>query len=85
MRDDASPLNGWSAHEVAGTSSGAATSDVYGKLFYYLRATFQSFISRISSLNVSFRLFQIDALGLPDHLGGESFSRVEVRIPSLIL
>lgn len=51
------------------TSRKAATTDVYGKLCYYLHTVFQSFLVCISCrLSVSFRLLQMDALGVPDYL-----------------
>jgi hypothetical protein len=79
MKDNADPLNGWSPEEVADTSSGAATADIYGKLFFYIRGMLQSFIGRLSSLNLSFKLFQVDVSSLPDHLENNAFSRIEVR------
>jgi hypothetical protein len=39
----------------------------------------RAFLLRLSGLQVSFRLFQVDAFDLPDHLEGRSFSRIEVR------
>jgi hypothetical protein len=78
IRDNADPLNGWSAKEVEDTSSGPATADIYGKLFYHLCAMLRAFLLRLSGLGVSFRLFQVDASDLPDYLETESFSRIEV-------
>ena len=37
------------------------------------------FLLRLSNLQVSFRLFQVDASNLPDDMEGDSFSRIEVR------
>jgi hypothetical protein len=79
MHDNADPLNGWSSKEVENTSSGPAAADIYGKLFYYVRAVLRAFLLRLSGLQVSFRLFQVDASELLDHVEGSSFSRVEVR------
>jgi hypothetical protein len=79
MRDNADPLNGWSTNEVEDTSSGPATADIYGKLFYHVRAVLRAFLLRLSGLQVSFRLFQVDASDLPDYLKAGSFSRIEVR------
>ncbi|KAH6605282.1 hypothetical protein Trco_006989, partial [Trichoderma cornu-damae] len=78
MNDNADPLHGWSSEEVAETSSGAAAADMYGKLFYYLRALLGAFLARLSDTNISFRLLQADVLDLPDRLAGETFSRIEV-------
>lgn len=77
MRDNADPLHGWSLEEVF-TTSGAATPDTYGKLFYYLRGLLRSFLDRISCLKISFKLLHLDAADLPDHLADASFSRIDV-------
>jgi hypothetical protein len=79
MRDNADPLDGWSLKEVEDSSSGPAAADIYGKLFYYIRAVLRTFLLRLSGLQVSFQLFHMDASDLPDHLEGGSFSRIEVR------
>jgi hypothetical protein len=79
MRDNADPLHGWSLGEVFSTTSGAATADTYGKLFYYLRGLLHSFLDRIFELKVSFKLLHLDAADLPDHLDEGSFSRIDVR------
>ncbi|KFZ20600.1 hypothetical protein V501_00028 [Pseudogymnoascus sp. VKM F-4519 (FW-2642)] len=78
IRDNADPLNGWSLKEVEDNSSGAASNDIYGKLFYYLRTELRAFVLRLSDLQVSFRLFQLNASDLPNHLESSSFSRIEV-------
>ncbi|KAK7937625.1 uncharacterized protein PG986_014493 [Apiospora aurea] len=77
MKDNADPLHGWPSSKVAQTFSGSATADVYGKLFYYLRALFRTFLGRLSSSSMSFQLFQVDVMDLPGHLGNETFSRIE--------
>jgi hypothetical protein len=79
MHDNADPLNGWSLKEVEATSSGPAGADVYGKLFYHVRTVLRAFLLRLSGLQVSFRLLQMDASKLRDDLNGDSFSRIEVR------
>lgn len=78
MNDNADPLHGWSSDEVADTSSGPATADIYGKLFFYIRGMLQSFLGRLPNQRLSFELFQVDAACLPDHLENNSFSRIEV-------
>ncbi|KKK20834.1 hypothetical protein ARAM_004716 [Aspergillus rambellii] len=78
MPDSADPLHGWPSEDVANTSSGAATADIYGKLFFYLQGTLRTFLDRLSSLDVSFRLFQVDASDLPQYVEKDSFSRIEV-------
>ncbi|KAL4973168.1 hypothetical protein BDW66DRAFT_168860 [Aspergillus desertorum] len=67
MPDNADPRHGWPAEEIERTSTGRATADIYGKLFFYLRRTISSFLTRLSSLNASFKLLQ-----------ESSFSRIDV-------
>lgn len=80
MHDNADPLNGWSAKEVETTPTGLATSDIYGKLFYYVRSVLKAFLERISNLSMTFQLFQLDASDLPAYLKDESFDRIEVSL-----
>jgi len=82
MKDNADPLHGWSSKEVEDSWSGPASADIYGKLFYHVRAVLRAFLLRFSGLQVSFRFFQVDASDLPNHLEDGSFSRIEVRRPS---
>ena len=79
MYDGADPLDGWSAKDVKDTSSGPAAADIYGKLFYHIRAMLRGFILRLSVSPVSFRLFQMDASQLPHDLQSDYFTRIEVR------
>jgi hypothetical protein len=81
MKDSADPLGGWSSEEVADMSSGPATADIYGKLFYYIRRLLRSFLDRLSSLDVTFKLFQVGASSLADHFELDAFSRIEVSDP----
>lgn len=76
--DSADPLNGWSPKDVEDTSSGPATADIYGKLFYHLRALLRTFILNLSKLAVSFRLFHLAFSDLQSHLERNYFSRIEV-------
>lgn len=78
MVDNADPLHGWSMKEVSNTTSGAATADIYGKLFFYIRGILGSFVNRISDAKVSFQLLHLDASSLPEHLDKGSFSRIDV-------
>ncbi|KAK2829922.1 hypothetical protein FQN49_007126 [Arthroderma sp. PD_2] len=78
MMDNADAHTGWPSEEVANTSSGAATADIYGKLFFYIRRMLLSFFGRLSDLSVSFKLFQVDVCSLPSHLAEKTFSRIEV-------
>ena len=79
MHDNADPLNEWSLQAVEETPSGPASADIYGKLFYHIRAMLQAFLLRLSGLQTSFRLLQVNARDLSDHLENASFNRIEVR------
>ncbi|KAK2469559.1 hypothetical protein H9L39_18830, partial [Fusarium oxysporum f. sp. albedinis] len=78
IHDNANPLNGWSANEVETTPSGLVTSNIYGKLFYYVRSMLKAFMKRITYLVMTFQLFQLDASDLAAHLGNETFDLIEV-------
>ncbi|PHH78981.1 hypothetical protein CDD80_5922 [Ophiocordyceps camponoti-rufipedis] len=78
LLDDADPSSGWYSKDIAETSSGPASSDLYGKLYYHVRETVQAFIGRIAGGQVSFRLLNLDAADLVDHVNGEHFSRIEI-------
>ncbi|KAH8698962.1 hypothetical protein BGW36DRAFT_396585 [Talaromyces proteolyticus] len=78
MKDNADPLHGWSFEEVLNTTSGAATADIYGKLYFHIRELLHSFFHRISSSKISFQLLNLEASSLPDHLDSDSFSRIDV-------
>ncbi|OCK75946.1 hypothetical protein K432DRAFT_419507 [Lepidopterella palustris CBS 459.81] len=78
MKDGADPFDGWSLAQVLETPSGPAKNDLYGKLFYYLRDLFTLFHRRLSSLDISFQLFQVDVRQLPRHVAGQRFARIEV-------
>jgi hypothetical protein len=51
---------------------------VYGKLYFYLQHTLQTFIEKSISLNARFELFNVGAEELSKHLERESFFRIEV-------
>lgn len=78
MRDNADPLDGWSAEDVEMTSYGPAKADIYGKLLVHLRSVQRAFLGRIANLKVSFCLLQMDARLLPNHLEDGTFDRIEV-------
>lgn len=78
MTDGADPRNGWSAEEVAKTSSGAASNDIYGKFYRFILGEIRRFVKRISTLDLSLEMLQVDALSLPKYLQGRLFSRIEV-------
>ncbi|KAG5658031.1 hypothetical protein KAF25_006982, partial [Fusarium avenaceum] len=72
MRDNADPLDGWSAEDVEMTPYGSAKAEIYGKLFLHLRSALRAFLDRIANLKVSFRLLQMDARLLPNHFGDDN-------------
>ncbi|KAL4922141.1 hypothetical protein BDW62DRAFT_217950 [Aspergillus aurantiobrunneus] len=78
MNDNADPLHGWPSDEVAALSTGPATADLYGKLFFYLRKTFEDFLVRLRGSKVSFTLYQHDVTSLVEQLDTGTFSRIEV-------
>lgn len=80
MTDSADPLDGWYSKDVAETSHGPATADLYGKLFFHIRSTLRSFLARLSDSPVTFQIFQVDVAELPRHLEPGSFGRIEVRV-----
>ncbi|KAH6968167.1 hypothetical protein DER45DRAFT_495904, partial [Fusarium avenaceum] len=51
MRDNADPLDGWSAEDVEMTLYGPAKADIYGKLFLYLRSILGAFLERSAMSN----------------------------------
>jgi hypothetical protein len=78
MYDNADPLNGWSAKDIEATSTGLATSDIYGKMYYYVRGVLEAFLGGMSSRAVALELLRVDASDLPTHLNENSFDRIEV-------
>ena len=85
MKDDASPLEGWDYYKYIKFAP-KATNDVMGSFFFFLRDTLLRFCKRIKDINICFRLFNVDARKLPDHLNMEEsqFDRIEVRISLLL-
>ncbi|KAM0234889.1 hypothetical protein ACHAPO_006253 [Fusarium lateritium] len=78
MHDSSDPLNGWSMKEVEATSTGSATSDIYGKLFRHLKFVLNGFLGRMETSSVAFELLQIHAADLPRYLTERCFDRIEV-------
>ncbi|KAH7182258.1 uncharacterized protein B0J16DRAFT_356302 [Fusarium flagelliforme] len=78
MYDNADPLNGWSAKDIEATSTGLATSDIYGKMYYYVRGVLEAFLGGMSSRTAAIEPLQVDASDLPSHLNINSFDRIEV-------
>ncbi|KAG4287362.1 hypothetical protein FPRO06_05014 [Fusarium proliferatum] len=78
MEYSCEPLDGWSAKDVEMTQHGPATSDIYGKLFTYLRSVLKHFMSRMANKKITFQLLHLNATDLLDHLKKGSFDRIEV-------
>lgn len=77
-KDYYQPIHGWSLGEVIKVSSGEATSDYVGKLFYYLEDLFAQFWRQLRSRNISFRLYDQDIQQLATTLEVNAFARIEV-------
>jgi hypothetical protein len=86
MKDDVSPLKGWDYHEYIRFAP-KATNNVIGSFFFFLRDMLLCFCKRIKDINIYFRLFNIDARELPDHLSIEEsqFDYIEVDITKRFL
>ncbi|KAI8654751.1 DUF4470 domain-containing protein [Fusarium keratoplasticum] len=77
-RGDLQPIHGWDFGEVIKVSTGAASMDHYGKLFYYLQEVFVKFSRDLRSRNLYFRLYNQDIQHLAGKLGAQSFARIEL-------
>ncbi|KAL6354456.1 hypothetical protein LRP88_11791 [Fusarium phalaenopsidis] len=77
-RGDLQPIHGWGFGEVIKVSTGEASMDHYGKLFYYLQEVFVKFYGDLRSRNLSFRLYNQDIQHLAGSLGAQSFARIEL-------
>ncbi|KAF4466645.1 hypothetical protein FALBO_6497 [Fusarium albosuccineum] len=71
------PLAGWEATEVMKTNSGAASSDLYGKMYYHIQDVFKKFHHRIRNQDVTFQLYNVNAEILPKTLKKERFARID--------
>ncbi|PHH78624.1 hypothetical protein CDD83_3951 [Cordyceps sp. RAO-2017] len=78
VSDACDPHRGWSAEAVAETSSGPATADLFGKLFFHLRKTLRTFLARLAQSDFFFQFFQQDVAALAKHLKRDAFDRIEV-------
>jgi len=79
MMDSADPRNGWSTSEIRETSSGTATNDLFGKLYFMLDRLLLSFHRQLRATKVDFQFFNVDAAVLPKLLDRDTFARIEVR------
>lgn len=84
MEYSCEPLDGWPAKDVEMTQHGPATSDIYGRLFTYLRSVLKHFMSRIEDKTISFQLIHHNASDLLDQLKKGSFDRIEVRLDDCV-
>lgn len=80
LKDSSDPLEGWNIFDILNKTPRAASSDVYGKLYFYLQYAFKAFIEKSITLNASFQLFNVNAEELSKHLESETFSRIEVSL-----
>ena len=82
MKDSADPLEGWALEETL-KMTGSPNNDLYGGLYNYLKDLFSQFSKRLSVLDVSFHLTQVDAADLlklwnQHKEKGSGFDRIEV-------
>ncbi|OAL42700.1 hypothetical protein IQ07DRAFT_525646 [Pyrenochaeta sp. DS3sAY3a] len=78
MPDEASPLEGWDYDEYIRYTP-AASCDVIGSLFYFLRDMLLRFCERIMDTSIRFSLLNVDARELPTYLGAKSnFDRIDI-------
>ncbi|KAH7361664.1 hypothetical protein B0T11DRAFT_327821 [Plectosphaerella cucumerina] len=80
MRGDNFPTNGWCTEDVFNTSSGAATSDTYGKLYYHVREVLRGFLQNMARTGATFTILQKNPAFLVDEgiLAPDTFSRIHV-------
>ncbi|PYH42140.1 uncharacterized protein BP01DRAFT_405627 [Aspergillus saccharolyticus JOP 1030-1] len=78
MSDNADPMQGWSLEKVLDTSSGAATADYYGKLYFHLRELLGAFLDRTAGAQISFQICNLDSTRLCSLLRHHSFSRIDI-------
>ncbi|KAI8713033.1 DUF4470 domain-containing protein [Fusarium sp. LHS14.1] len=77
-RGDLQPSHGWGFGEVIRMSTGEASMDHYGKLFYYLQGVFVKFSRDVRSRNLYFRLYNQDIQHLAGKLETQFFARIEL-------
>ncbi|RMJ15138.1 hypothetical protein BHE90_002680 [Fusarium euwallaceae] len=75
---DFQPIQGWDLDEVTKVSSGVASLDHFGKLFYYLQELFAKFCRQLKSRSISFRLYNQDIHYLAGNLQTRFFARIEL-------
>ncbi|CCM01082.1 uncharacterized protein FIBRA_03130 [Fibroporia radiculosa] len=68
--DKVNPLNGWHIPSLvkAGRKHGALPMDIYGCMYFYVSDQLREFASRLSSLRIRFKLFNLDACKLGNDL-----------------
>ncbi|KAL7619905.1 hypothetical protein AAE478_010452 [Parahypoxylon ruwenzoriense] len=60
--DGNSPYQGWPRQEFGNVSSGAATEDILGKLFYYLQGVIERFYLKIRHHGIRFEIIHEDTV-----------------------
>jgi hypothetical protein len=78
MSDLADPIDGWPLSEVRSTSTGPASDDLYGKLYYHIRNVMASFRSRLQGHECQLQLYDVNAAELPKYIRDLRFDRIEV-------
>lgn len=78
LPDDVDPLRGWHLDDIDSTSSGTASADIYGKLYYHVHHMLSNFLDRLRTTTASFDFSNVNALQLPLHIPPRHFDRIEV-------
>lgn len=67
LRDSETPFSGWAVAAVkrSGHRHGVDPVDVYGSLFFHIKAEFIKFANRFRDFDISIALTQVDACRLP--------------------
>ncbi|KAI1653498.1 hypothetical protein F4813DRAFT_374473 [Daldinia decipiens] len=76
IMDSLDPTSGWPLKSFLEFNIGPTKSDIYGKLYHYLRQLFVEFHHRLRAFPVRFELLQVDARSL--QLDEKKFDRIDV-------
>jgi hypothetical protein len=79
LYDSASPREGWSTADYRPYAT-PAEGDDFGALFFYLSDVLRQFCARLRDLDISIKMFGIDATQLHQHVEAMSFDRIEVSL-----
>jgi hypothetical protein len=60
-------------------------SDLYGRLYVYLQATFNAFVAQFHAHNVVFEVLCVGPELLHQHMKKDSLARIDVSTPSRLV